>query len=135
MLSQAEAEELVCARLKSHSDSTPLSIAQALERSFGWVFFIDGVQPAARDAQKMKLPRAVIVNKYSEQVIASSIDHELERLIKLYEKLLAQNQSCADNWCRTVEVRWPWERWKKRTVAGRAKEAGFYEIGRKEKES
>jgi hypothetical protein len=135
MLSQAQAEELVLARLNSRFEPAQFSIADngIAERSFGWVFLIHAVQPASGDALEAKLPRAVIVNKYSEQIIASSIDHEPERLIQLYETLLAKNRARADNWCLTVEIPWPWDRWRKRTIAERAKEAGFYEITAKEK--
>jgi hypothetical protein len=75
----------------------------------------------------------VIVNKYSEQIVASSIDHEPERLIQLYEKLLAKNQARTSNWCLTVAVSWPLQRWLSRSLAENALEAGFYEIREKEK--
>ena len=114
MLSQAQAEELVLARLNSRFESAQFSIAHngVAERSFGWIFLIHAVQSAAGDVLEVKPPGAVIVNKYSEQIIATSIDHEPERLIQLYEKLLSENQARADNWCLTVEVDWSWWPWR-----------------------
>ena len=135
MLSQAQAEELVLARLNSRFESAQFSIAHngVSERAFGWVFLVGTSRPVADD--KVELPRAVIVNKYSEQVIASSREREPGRLIRIYERLLAQNQARAGNWCLTVSVPRPWRFWRKRSVAESAQEAGFYEIGAKEKES
>src|SRR5262245_48694866 len=98
MLSQAGAEELVLTRLNSHFDSAEFSIVRnsVVERSFGWLFRIDAVQSPAGEVREVKPPCVVIVNKYSEQIIASSIDHEPDRLIQLYEKLLSENEACAD---------------------------------------
>ena len=137
MLSQAQAEELVLARLKSRFESARFSIADdgIAERSFGWVFLIHAVQPAPGEALEVKLPRAVIVNKYSEQVIATSGDQEPEQLIRIYERLLAQNQARAGEWCLAGSIPRPWNLWRKRSVAESAQEAGFYEIGAKEKET
>jgi hypothetical protein len=137
MLSQAEAEELILARLNSHFDSADFSIARngVVERSFGWLFRIDAVQSTAGEVREVKPPRVVIVNKYSEQIIASSIDHEPELFIQLYEKLLTKNQARAGNWCSTGEFPWPWNLRRTRTIAERAKEIGFYEIGPEEKET
>jgi len=103
MLSQPQAEELVLERLNSRFESAQFSIAHngIAERSFGWVFLIQWLQSAPGDALEAKLPRAVIVNKYSEQVIATSGDQEPERLIRIYERLLTQNQARAGKWCVT----------------------------------
>jgi hypothetical protein len=135
MLTKAQAQELVLTRLKARFESVSLSILEigVSERSFGWVFLVSPGESAADGVSEVNLPRAVIVNKFSAQIVASSIDHEPERLIQLYERLLAKNQARADNWCLTVSVAWPWQRWRKRTIAERASEAGFYEIGGKEK--
>ena len=137
MLSQPQAEELVLERLNSRFESAQFSIAHncVSERSFGWVFLIQWLQSASGEALEAKLPRAVIVNKYSEQVIATSGDQEPERLIRIYEKLLTQNQARADKWCLTGSIPGPWRLWRKRSVAESAQEAGFYEIGAKEKET
>jgi len=137
MLSQAQAEELVLERLNSRFESAQFSIAHngIAERSFGWVFLIQWRQSAPGDALEAKLPRAVIVNKYSKQVIATSGDQELERLIRIYERLLTQNQARAGKWCLTGSIPGPWGLWRKRSVAESAQEAGFYEIGAKEKET
>ena len=90
MLSQPQAEELVLERLNSRFESAQFSIAHnsTVERSFGWVYLIQWLQSAPGDALEAKLPRAVIVNKYSEQAIAASGDQEPERLIRIYERLL-----------------------------------------------
>ena len=137
MLSQPQAEELVLERLNSRFESAQFSIAHngVSERSFGWVFLIQGLQAAPGEALEAKLPRAVIVNKYSEQVIATSGDQEPERLIRIYERLLAQNQVRAGEWCLAGSIPGPWKLWRKRSVAESAQEAGFYEIGAKEKET
>jgi hypothetical protein len=137
MLSQAQAEELVLERLNSRFESAQFSIAHngVAERSFGWVFLVDTSRPVADDGGKVELPRAVIVNKYSEQVIATSREQEPERLIPIYERLLAQSQARASEWCLTVSVPRAWKFWRKRSVAESAQEAGFYEIRAKEKET
>ena len=134
MLTKSQAEKLVLARLKSLFESAQLSIADtaSLERSFGWVFLVRVDNAAANTVGTAKIPSAVIVNKYSEQIIASSIDHAPERLIQLYEKLLAKNEARAGSWCLTVSSPWPWGLWKKRSIAERANDGGFYQIGGKE---
>ncbi|HEX2931726.1 MAG TPA: hypothetical protein VHV54_18510 [Candidatus Binatia bacterium] len=131
MLTKGEAEESVLARLKSRFDCEHVSVEEIgdSERPFGWVFFV-----TAKGASDVKVPNTVIVNKYSGQVVATTIDHEPERIIKLYEKLLAHNQAAGANWCLTLSDPWPWKHWWNRSVERKAKEAGFYEIGRKEKE-
>jgi hypothetical protein len=136
MLSQPQAEELVLERLNSRFESAQFSIAHngIAERSFGWVFLIQWLQSAPGDTLEAKLPRAVIVNKYSEQVIATSGDQEPERLIRTYERLLTQNQARAGKWCLTGSIPGP-RLWRKRSIAESAQEAGFYEISAKEKET
>jgi hypothetical protein len=136
MLSQPQAEELVLERLNSRFESAQFSIAHngIAERSFGWVFLIQWLQSAPGDTIEAKLPRAVIVNKYSEQVIATSGDQEPERLIRTYERLLTQNQARAGKWCLTGSIPGP-RLWRKRSIAESAQEAGFYEISAKEKET
>src|SRR5262245_46598883 len=131
MLTKAEAEESVLARLGSRFDGAEVSIAELgdSERSSDWVSRV-----TVKGGSDVKIPSAIIVNKYSGQIVASTIDHEPERLIKLYEKILAHNQTASKNWCLTVSVSWPGKRWWNRLVEREAKGAGFYEIGRKERE-
>lgn len=130
MLTQVEAEALVVARLNARFAAVEISIAARgeAERSFGWVFEISvgGIDSEATSAPA--LPRRVIVNKHSRQVVASSTDYDVEQFVRLYEKLLAQNQARSQGWCGTLPLPFPWTLWRKRTVAERAKEGGFYEI-------
>lgn len=60
---------------------------------------------------------------------------KMEHLVRLYEKLLAKNQVRSQQWCGTMPLPFPWTLWRKRTVAERAKEGGFYEIDGKEGET
>lgn len=135
MLTQTEAQALIAARLSALAGSAPLAIALSPngERAFGWVFEVcrDGAttDPAAR------IPRRVIVNKHSRQVVASSVDYEVEQFVRLYEKLLTQNQARSEGWCGTLPPAWPFKLWRKKSVAEQAKDGGFYEIGAKEGES
>jgi hypothetical protein len=78
------------------------------------------------------VPRWLIVNKVSHQVVASTVDYDVEEFVRRYEKLLAQNQARSQQWCATPQRPFPSSLWRKRTVAERAKEDGFYEIGVKE---
>ena len=130
MLTKTQAEEMVLARLKARFDCASLAIAVqgSEERPFGWMFLLSVGETGSIDAKTAKIPRAVIVNKHSMQVIASFIDHEPAQFIKVYEKLLSQNQSLNDNWCLTVSFPFPWPPWRKQSVADLAKDAGFYEI-------
>jgi len=130
VLTKTQAEELVVARLKARFDSASLAIADhgTEERPFGWMFHISVGETDSNGDVAAKIPRAVIVNKHSMQVIASFIDHEPSQFIRVYEKLLSQNQSRNDNWCLTVAFPFPWPRWRKQSVADLAKDAGFYEI-------
>lgn len=130
MLTKTEAEALVVARLEARFDSASLSIADhgTEERPFGWIFSIRAGETGSNGDEAAKIPRAVIVNKHSMQVIASLIDREPAQFIKVYEKLLSHNQSRSGNWCLTVSFPFPWPRWQKRSVADLAKDAGFYEI-------
>ena len=135
-LTKTQAEALVLARLKARFDCASLSIADhgSEERSFGWVFLVSGDEIGSSGEAATKIPRAVIVNKHSMQVIASFIDREPAQFIKVYEKLLSQNQSRNDNWCLTASFPLSWLRWRKQSMAELAKDAGFYEIRGEENE-
>lgn len=131
-LTKSEAEALVLARVKSRCPVAEFSIVASgnKERAFGWVFDI----VVNGDAAAAALPRRVVVNKHSRQVIASSTDYDAERFVGLYEKLLADNQARSAQWCGTLPPAWPWKLWGKKSVAERAKDGGFYELGAKEGE-
>ena len=129
-LTKTQAEALVLERLKARFDGASLSIADhgSEERSFGWMFLLAGGETDSSGEAAAKIPRAVIVNKHSLQVIASYIDREPAQFIRVYEKLLSQNQSRNDNWCLTASFPLSWLRWRRPSVAEQAKDAGFYEI-------
>jgi len=135
LLTKEQAQGLVVARLKSRCGSGKLSIAEwgGSERAFGWIFeaSLSGDTPGSSASV---IPRWLIVNKVSHQVVASTIDYDVEEFVRRYEKLLAQNQTHSQQWCGTPQRPFPWSLWRKRTVAERAKEGGFYEIGGKENE-
>lgn len=136
MLTKVEAEKLVLTRLSSRDITEELSIAQfnISERAFGWVFQFSVVTALPRATSATETPRMLIVNKHSGQVVASHIEYELGQFVRRYEKLLSQNQARSQGWCGTLPLPFPWSLWRKRTVAERAKEGGFYEIGVKEGE-
>lgn len=124
--------ELIIARLSSGAASGQISVVECAgaEHTFGWVFQVSG-DHAATGAT---LPRLVIVNKTSGQVVASRTEYEVGQFVRRYEQLLAQNQARSQGWCGTLPLPFPWSLWRKRTVAERAKDGGFYEIGGKEGE-
>ena len=134
MLTKPEAERLVLRRLQSRFPSAQLKLAEATptERHFGWVFLVMVTAAALNSDSNHSIPRMVIVNKYSAQVVASSVDYRIEEFVKRYEKLLAYNQIDKLKWCGTAGLPTPWGWWRRRTVAEHAKEGGFYEIRGKE---
>jgi len=137
VLTKVAAQALILDRLKSRCSCAALSIAESRisDRPFGWVFEIS-VDGAPTDTlTALAVPTRVIVNKHSAQVVASSIEYDVEQFVRLYEKLLAQNQARIQEWCGTIRPPFPWNLWRKRTVAEHAKDGGFYEIGGKEGES
>jgi len=136
LLTKEEAQALVIARLKSRGGSRELSIAEwgGSKRAFGWVFEASVTGDFAASSAPA-IPRWLLVNKVSHQVVASSVDYGVEEFVRRYEKLLAQNQTRSQQWCGTPKPPFPWSLWRKPTVAERAKEGGFYEIGGKENES
>ncbi len=132
-LTKSEAEALVLARVKSRCPAAELSIVSGStsERVFGWVFEI---AVSGGETSAAAMPRRVIVNRHSRQVVASSADYDVEQFVRLYEKLLADNQARSQQWCGTLPAPWPWKLWSKKSVAERAKDDGFYELGAKEGE-
>ena len=136
MLSQIDAEALVLARLRSRYGGARIRIveSQTVERRFGWVFILAGDAAGPAHESQIEFPQRVILNKHSEQLVACSVEHPQEQFIKLYEKLLARHQAHAANWCLTFSLPFPWRRRSKSPVEQTANEAGFYEIGGKEKE-
>lgn len=130
MLTRLQAKELILARLSSGGASDELSVVECAgaERAFGWVFQVTG----GNAATSATLSQLVIVNKTSGQVVASHTEYEVEKFVRLYEKLLSQNQARNKAWCGTLPF--PWPLWRSRSVAERAKEGGFYEIRGKEDE-
>ncbi len=134
LLTKTEAEALVLAGLKPRCGAAQLSIVanNSSERSFGWVF---EVAVSGGDTTAASIPRRVIVNKHSHQVVASSVDYDVEQFVRQYEKLLAANRARSQQWCGTLQPPWPWKLWGKKSVAEQAKDGGFYEIGSKEGES
>lgn len=133
-LTQNEAQALVLIRLKPRSLGAELAIVadNRSERAFGWVFEI--AASGGGDAASA-IPHRVIVNKHSRQVVASTMDYDMERFVQRYEKLLAAHQGRSAQWCGTLPPPWPWKLWRKQSVAEQAKDDGFYEIGAKEGES
>jgi hypothetical protein len=131
MLTTAEAEQLVVATLKSRFENQRVSIvnSRTVEREFGWMFFLAVDKFLRADEPQVRYPRQVIVNKYSEQILASSIDHSPEQFLKLYEEFLAENQVLGGEWCRTLAFPRPWKNWLVQRLAKKAKKAGFYEFG------
>jgi hypothetical protein len=136
VLTKTQAEAVVLARLKARFECASLSIAGhgSEERSFGWMFLVSGDEIGSRGETAAKIPGAVIVNKHSMQVIASYVDREPSQFIRVYEKLLSQNQSRNGNWCLTASFPLSWLRWRKQSMAELAKDAGFYEIRGEENE-
>ena len=70
----------------------------------------------------------VIVNKFSEQVVASSIDYNMEQFVRRYQELLNANQAGRGVGSGPMRFPWPWRRKPEKSVAELAKEAGFYEL-------
>jgi hypothetical protein len=130
MLTREEAQQLVLARLGKRHDAENLSVAEdrTIERAFGWVFFL--IEPAQRAPHHLDAPLQgpILVNRYVGQVIASSIRYPPERLIEIYEALLAKNQASAGDWCLAVSYPVPWSGFRLRRLKKKIKEAGFYEI-------
>jgi hypothetical protein len=130
MLTREEAQQLVLARLGKRHDQENISVAEdrTIERAFGWVFFLVMPQSGAPDDSDAQFQRSIIVNKHVGQVVASSIAYPPERLIEIYEGLLAMSQAMGGDWCSTLSYPIPWSSFRLRRLQKKTKEAGFYEI-------
>lgn len=128
MLTREEAQQLVLTRLKDRQGARDLSIVEdrTIERAFGWLFFLAGC--SATERTEIVSHRLIIVNKYVEQVIESSIDYTPERFIEIYETLLAKSRASGGDWCLTVSSPLPWRDFGRRRLAKKEKEMGLYEI-------
>ena len=117
------------ARLKKSfpQASVALSEPPGCERDFGWVFVVIS-PPRNADAEAPAIPAMVIVNKFSEQVLASSIDYNLEQFVRRYQELIKANQAGHGLCNGPMRFPWPWRRKPEKSVAELAKEAGFYEL-------
>ena len=75
-----------------------------IERPFGWVFLVivrSSKATAAMDTSR----RLIIFNKHVDQVIESSIEYTPERLIEIYERLLAKSQRPGNTGVRQCPLR------------------------------
>ena len=72
--------------------------------------------------------RLIIFNKHVDQVIESSIEYTPERLIEIYERLLAKSQRTGKYWCLTMSSAPMWPRFARARLAKKAKKLGFTEL-------
>jgi hypothetical protein len=130
MLTREEAKQLVLARLKDRPEAQGLAIAEdhTIEYPFGWIFFLGGLSSSTPRRAAPTLQGPLIVNKYAEQVIASSIDYPPERFVELYEALLAKSRAWREEWCISLSLPVPWSGWRKRRLAKQIRDMGFYEL-------
>jgi len=130
MLTREEAQQLVLARLKARQDARDLFIVEdgTIERPFGWLFFFAVSCSSATAPPGTASYRLIIVNKYVEQVIESSIAYTPERFIEIYETLLAKSQATGEDWCQTISFPLPWRGFRRRRLAKTAEEMGLHEI-------
>jgi hypothetical protein len=130
MLTRLEAQQLVLARLRSGNDARELLVVEdrTVERPFGWLFFVVVAGSNTTLQAETGSQRLIIVNKYAEQVIESSIDYPPERFVQIYETLLAKRQASGEDWCVTASFPFPWSAFRKRRLAKKAKELGLREI-------
>ena len=130
MLTRQEALELLINRLKRREDGRNQFVEEkrSIERPFGWLFFVAVAESNTVAKMPVQPYRLIIVNKHSNQVIESSIEYTPERLIQIYEKLLAKSQTQAQNWCLNMSLPLPWRRSGRERLATKAKKLGFYEL-------
>ena len=129
MVTMEEAQRLVFTRMKARQDAVEFSIVtdNTIERPFGWVFFVIirySRATAATDASR----RLIIFNKHVDQVIESSIEYTPERLIEIYETLLAKSQRIGKHWCLTMSCPPMWPSFARARLAKKAKKLGLTEI-------
>ena len=126
---------MVLTAVRSRHDNQPIGIAgdRTIERTFGWLFFLtlSGAATAAR--APISFPRQVIVNRYSSQIVASSIEYTPEQFIGIYQDLLAQHEAHEGDGRLTTSTAAEWKQWWERRVARHAVQSGLYQIGGKEK--
>jgi hypothetical protein len=136
MLTREEAKQLVLARLKDQPEARGLAIAEdrTIERPFGWLFVLGGLRSSTPRGSEPTLHGPLIVNKYAEQVIASSIDYPPERFVELYETLLVKSRARRVAWCLSLSLPVPWSGWRKRRLAKHVRDMGFYELRQKSEE-
>ena len=129
MLTREEAQQLVLARLNK-KNRRDLSILEdrTVERPFGWLFFVATAGTDTSPQSETISQRLIVVNKYVEQVVESSVDYTPERFIKIYESLLAKSRASSENWCLTGSFPLPWRGFARRRLAKKAREMGLYEI-------
>ena len=130
MLTREEAQQLLFERLKDGQDGRNQFVEEhrTVERPFGWLFFVP-LSGSSTTAQAEPLSyRLIIVNKHVRQVVGSSIEYTPERLIEIYEALLAKSQAREQNWCLTMSFPFPWKSSGRERLAIKAKEMGLYEI-------
>ena len=126
---------MVLAAVRSSHGHEPIKIAadRTIERTFGWLFFLTSSDAATPARGPGSFPRQVIVNRYSSQIVASSIEHTPEQFIGIYEELLAQHEAHEDDRRLRTSTAAEWKQWWERRVARRAVQSGLYQIGGKDK--
>lgn len=126
--------ELATSRLNNHAtDARRFHILseRTVEKTFGWVFFYEVMTAGnVNTSISTQVIRPAIVNKHSHQVIGNSTDQQVETIIKLYEKLLAESKAVAEGWCLTLNPDGRKTSALKK-LAEKAKKTGFYEISGK----
>ena len=126
---------MVLTAVRSLHDEETVGIAgdRTIERAFGWLFFLTSKDPPTPARAPADFPRQVIVNRYSSQIVASSIEHAPEQFIKIYEELLAQHEAHEGELRLTTSSPAQWKQWWERRVARQAAQSGLYQLGAKEK--
>jgi len=130
MLTREEAQQLLLERLNDRQDGRKQFVEEhrTVERPFGWLFVV-ALSGSSTTVQAESLSyRLIIVNKHVKQVIESSIEYTPQRLIEIYETLLAKSRAQEQNWCLTMSLPFPWKRSGRERLASKAKKMGFYEI-------
>ena len=121
--------------VRSHHGDDLVSIdgERTVDRAFGWLLFLTLSDRATAARVVTNFPRQVIVNRYSSQIVASSIEHTPEQFMGIYEELLAQHEAHEDDRRMRTSTAAEWKQWWERRVARRAVQSGLYQIGGKDK--